>query len=311
MSQRLKGIRQVVIWGYPKDTHTHSYIHGGYYKAFKNMGYTTYWFHKNVDVCNFDFSNTLFLTSGDVECDRIPLRKDCLYILHNCPQEIFSSLRDNVIATQVLVKRVPEIEGIIKINEYTYIEGNLIYQPWATDLLPEEIDINITLPKDTNIVNYVGTVYSSGYSDVSKDVEDFARGCVEDGISVHVYGGYTPAGNSRNVTNHPGFITDEQHVSLIRKSRYAPQFCGTWQKDTGYIPCRIFKNISYGHYGLTNSKYVNDIFEGELIFDEDGYTLYCKVRSQLPNLNTKGLMQIVKDKHTYINRVHNILNMFK
>ena len=143
------------------------------------------------------------------------------------------------------------------------------------------------------------------------DISDFATGCAEDGISLHVYGGYTPEGGSSNVTNHPGFITNEQHVSLIKDSMYAPQFCGTWQKEVGYIPCRIFKNISYGHYGLTNSSYVNDVFEGELLFDEDGYNLYVKARSKISNLNTRKLIQLVKDKHTYISRIKNILEMFK
>ena len=33
-----------VIWGYPLHTHTHSYIHYGFYKALKSLGYDVRWF---------------------------------------------------------------------------------------------------------------------------------------------------------------------------------------------------------------------------------------------------------------------------
>ena len=36
---------------------------------------------------------------------------------------------------------------------------------------------------------------------------------------------------------------------------------GTCHKSIGYIPCRIFKAISYGCLGITNSKSVYDLFD--------------------------------------------------
>ena len=36
---------KVVIWGHPLYSHTHSYVHEAYNKAFKHLGYDTYWFH--------------------------------------------------------------------------------------------------------------------------------------------------------------------------------------------------------------------------------------------------------------------------
>ena len=36
---------KIVIWGYPLYSHTHSYIHAAFYKAFTHLGYETYWFH--------------------------------------------------------------------------------------------------------------------------------------------------------------------------------------------------------------------------------------------------------------------------
>ena len=38
---------KVIIWGHPLHSHTHSYIHEAYYRAFKYLGYDVYWFHDN------------------------------------------------------------------------------------------------------------------------------------------------------------------------------------------------------------------------------------------------------------------------
>ena len=53
---------KAIIWGHKLHTHTHSYIHNAYYKAFKKMGYETHWFDNNDDVSGFNFDNCIFLT---------------------------------------------------------------------------------------------------------------------------------------------------------------------------------------------------------------------------------------------------------
>jgi hypothetical protein len=310
-SGQLIKVKKVVIWGYPKDTHTHSYIHEAFYKAFSYLGYDTYWFNNKTDVSNFDFSNTLFLTSGDDECLKIPIRKDGLYILHNCPKDIFCTVLDRVVNIQVLTDPVYALEGTQKINEYTIVAGTAIYQPWATDLLPCEIDLGWANIERKNTVNYVGSVLDGGYNDVRSQLIGFSEGCRKDGIEVHAYGGYTPGADIGYLKRHSNFVTNERHIELIKESIYAPQLCSSSQNKMGYIPCRIFKNISYGHVGLTNSKAVNRVFNEALIYDEDTYALYYKAKEKVSPKKAVELMKIVKDKHTYINRINNILELFK
>ena len=74
-------IKQVVIWGHKLHTHTHSYIHNAFYKTYIHLGYKTIWLNNNDNITHIDFSNTLFLTEGQVD-NRIPIRKDSYYILH-------------------------------------------------------------------------------------------------------------------------------------------------------------------------------------------------------------------------------------
>ena len=63
---------KVVIWGFPLHSHTHSYIHYGWYKGFKHLGYDTYWFDDTNYPSDFDYSNCLFLTEGYAD-NNIPI----------------------------------------------------------------------------------------------------------------------------------------------------------------------------------------------------------------------------------------------
>ena len=47
---------KVIIWGHKLHTHTHSYIHYGFYKAFKHLNYDVYWLNEN-DMNNDKFKN--------------------------------------------------------------------------------------------------------------------------------------------------------------------------------------------------------------------------------------------------------------
>ena len=50
-------IKKVVIWGHKLYSHTHSFIHSGFFKAFKHLGYDTYWFDNNDNIKDFDFTS--------------------------------------------------------------------------------------------------------------------------------------------------------------------------------------------------------------------------------------------------------------
>jgi len=49
---------KVIIWGHPLYSHTHSYVHDAYYKAFKHLGYETYWFYDEEFPLDFDYNNS-------------------------------------------------------------------------------------------------------------------------------------------------------------------------------------------------------------------------------------------------------------
>ena len=76
--------KRVIIWGYKLHSHTHSYIHAGYYNAFKNLGYETHWIDGKD---NFDpqlFNDALIFTEqwAVIGNPNIPLFTNSTYAVH-------------------------------------------------------------------------------------------------------------------------------------------------------------------------------------------------------------------------------------
>jgi len=78
-----------------------------------------------------------------------------------------------------------------------------------------------------------------------------------------------------------------------------------------YISCRIIKNISYGQLGLTNSKATSDYFDNEIAYSSNTNDLFYIAKDMQDNPKTKDLilnqMKKVKDKHTYVNRLNDMI----
>ncbi len=65
---------------------------------------------------------------------------------------------------------------------------------------------------------------------------------------------------------------------------------GSWQKNIGYIPCRILKNISYGHMGITNSPRVYELFENKVVYHPDCYQLFLEAHKRITATTTREEM---------------------
>lgn len=287
---------KIVIWGHPLHSNTFSYVHHAFYRAFISMGYETYWMFDNTDISNFNFSNCLFFTEGQ-SCEKIPIKKDCKYILHNCCQEKFKELpKENILTLQVYTDDVYK-HGAKKINNYTFILDRCLFQPWATNLLPNEINYLVPLENRERNINWIGTIGNKKYPEDQfsnlNEITLFIKACSEQKITFQ----------------HLSNIPEDSHINLIRKSYLAPQICGEWQRQNGYIPCRIFKNISYGQFGITNSKKVQEVFDGNLIYNSNCYYLFYEAESQKRKQKINSLMKLVREKHTFVNRIKQILEV--
>lgn len=330
---------KVIIWGFPLYTHTHSYIHGGWYKAFKYLGYDTHWFHDGnhpSPSSGFDYGNALFITEGYVD-SKIPIVSSSTYFVHICinPERYLGRVA-RLIEIRYLVDNIRDCNyeyvldksKCIRISDATYYEklhnnGGLrqyhrnpkpmeyecIYTCWATDLLPDEIDIsdaNINKPRDK-------CIYWCGSYDKhnNQELHKFLDAAASAGVGV-VF---------NNPWNNP--LSYEKVQELTMKSYMSPDIrcsgdpnkialgeTGTCHKQIGYIPCRVLKAISYGLLGITNSKHVWELLDKKVVYNDNEGQLFHDALKEINNTELiKEQMKIVKERHTYLNRIKDLLQV--
>ena len=110
---------KVVIWGLPLHSHTHSYIHDCFFKAFTAMGIETKWVENTTEkVENSFLDNSLVIVCG-LDCRPLSVNKDAFYVLHNVDDHRFRQ-HENYINLQVYTKdtHLPEREAQ-KLNTFT------------------------------------------------------------------------------------------------------------------------------------------------------------------------------------------------
>lgn len=323
---------KVIIWGYPPYNHTHSYVHAAWVKAFLSLGYETYWFHDDSYPKDFDYNNCLFISEGYAD-NNIPIVKNSIYCIHICknPKKYMEKecrlidLRYNVRFLQDFSYDYVMDKSILqKIDEVTYYEKNAsdlglrekyrnnvsnyeaLYIMWATDMLPHEINHeDIKIPKE-NKIYYIGSYWHAN----RKEIGLYREECIKNNIEFIL---------SDPWRVHTSF---EDNKLLVQKSYMAPDLRGSdliaddsvlekcSHLSTGFVPCRIFKNISYGQLGITNSWAVNEVFKGRIVYNDDVQQLFYDGQKKRNDVELiKEQMDFVKNNHTYINRINSILSV--
>ncbi|MBS0628572.1 MAG: hypothetical protein JSS09_10255, partial [Verrucomicrobia bacterium] len=229
------------------------------------------------------------------------LREDCRYILHNCYSEKYQPYfaSNRAFSLQVYTDDVLTRPGCEKIAPCIYydLKGRCVYMPWATDLLPkdiEEVKKKISSIQKENRICWVGTIGDGIFGNIGQ-LSPFKNAAQEYGI-----------GFISKI-----FLNKKEHMELVASSYMAPAIVGKWQQEKGYIPCRIFKNISYGQMGITNSFRVYELFEKKIVYNSDSEQLFSDALKRIKSMDIKELyelMDFVKENHTYINRIEVLLN---
>tara|TARA_B100001094_G_scaffold192836_1_gene186702 strand:+ start:16489 stop:17358 length:870 start_codon:yes stop_codon:yes gene_type:complete len=285
---------KIYIWGHKLHEHTHSYIHSSYHKAFEYLGHEVYWIDSRDNLKQYDFKNSVFFTEDSVK-EGMPIRKDCKYITHHIDTKYFTDAGvpfENVLK---LGNYLPRFEKHEKVEHLAYWDEKIrcLYQTWGTDLLPHEIDENnpAKFSNSNKELNYVGMLYEQGawWAQAIANILDR-----EGDVNFQVF------------TQNASF---EENRLLIRSSFICPDFRSDWHLQCGYIPCRIFKNISYGRITGTNSPFVKRAFCDYVAFGGTPETLYQNLLTadSEEQINIREAMLFVKENHTFINRVNTIL----
>ena len=337
---------KVIIWGLPLYTHTHSFIHSSFYKAFQHLGCDAYWFHSGnfPDPTVFDYSNCLFFSEGFADED-IPLNDTSTYFIHNSvdPSKYLDrGLR--LVDVRFNVKEINDLNysfvldksKLKNIDSVTLYDGNAddsvladerkkgisgyeaVYMMWATDLLPEEFNFEDRFLKRENKFYFVGTLGGSPALEMQKVITTLQQLDIQ---WVNINPWSTP-------------LTFEQNMDLMKKSIIALDVRGSDayhtnsngklevngkpvtggnHKKIGYIPCRLLKQISYGRMPGTNSIAVRDLLGDYVIYndDESQLPIDCLNFEKNPNYDlVYDAMKNIQENHTFINRAKALIKIF-
>lgn len=326
--------QKIIIWGYPLHSHTHSYIHGAWYKTFKHLGYETYWFDDKSYPKDFDYSNSIFITEGYAD-NNIPINKSSTYFVHICINpEKYLSVGARLIDIRFNVSEINDCNYSIevdknklnKIDSVSFYEPNAddsvlsdkykkgiknyeaLYLSWATDLLPHEFNFEDVHIQRDETVYWIGSVAQSNINEINTFIQSLYR----NGIAFHHNDPWSAPLSWEDAKKYvqKSFIAPDLRGSANRAVINGKIDTGSNHKKIGYIPCRIFKNISYGQLGITNSKAVYELFDGNVIYSDNEAEIFSLA---LPRINDheyiKNQMKFVQENHTYLNRVESLLRV--
>jgi hypothetical protein len=323
----MKKYKKMILWGAKLDTgHTHGFIHEAIVRAAKAMGIETYWLDNRDNLDDTFFDDAIIITEqwlvfANGNSNRLPLRKSSCYLVHylgnkglvegNPGASMYldkvGKLIDFRFASNWGVDGVPdknyaykfEPEKYQRVSDTAYYQKDSDYDKyydiWATDLLPNEFDFEARFTEQRRQAFFCGTIRE----DNAPTFEGFVNKCKEHDIPF-IYS--TPY--QRQLT------TEEVRTNVVHS--LLPLDCRPPNHiANGYIACRAIKNISYGALGLTNSKHTYDLFDGEIAYATTTGELFDVAMKMQSDPKTKDLilnqMKKIQEKHTYINRVNDII----
>jgi hypothetical protein len=237
-------VDKIIIWGLKNKHHSHRFIHKGFYENFKKLGYKTEWVDDSPS--NNNYQSDLVFASG-IAINNLHLKENTSYIFHNVDfdekrRDFLFKNRINYINLQVFTK---DAKGILLDNESIKLdeETKTLYQPWGTPLDPDEWWPY--QPKNqTRFEWWVGAIWNNQLNQGNeKVILDYRKLLRRKKIFFARRGG--------SKFNKDG-LSEKRSAKIIRNSKYGATIVGNWQYEFKYIPCRLFKNLSYGLPILSN-----------------------------------------------------------
>jgi hypothetical protein len=231
---------RLIAWGGTNGLEAHRHIHQHFVRAASKMGWKS-------QIVPDQPESRIYLKPGclvivaDIYANNIGEAVPGVdYVIHNFNADhplVQTANPENLLRLQVWTD---DAYGMRWSDFRSYDRNDrILFQPWGTDLFSEEFMDPIYNPY-TNEVTFVGAIWSELNNGVElgnmEMIETLRLLCADNGLKL------------RLLTQ----ISDNQAKAAIRSARLAPSFASGWQVQHNYLPCRVFKNISYGALGFTN-----------------------------------------------------------
>jgi hypothetical protein len=279
-------------------------------KAFERLGCEVYWFSDQSfpSQSEFDYSDCIFFVDNQGPLDHnVPIVSSGIYFAY----DKFTNVNKYLDKVKCLVnyrvaefkKPIPDDDRYVEIEKGVTFDTqasepyNVVYFSWATNLMPEEIDLDWVNKERNNEYNFVGTIHTP-----RPNAEPLHQQFIEIVKNKNIpFNHYDPNTNP---------ATDKEHVSILQKSMFVPDFRPQEQKDNWYVPCRVLKAISYGCLAVSDAPYLKYFIDDSILTSENAQEIF---NLGIENQNNKELilhqMEIVKRDHTYLTRCKGILKI--
>ncbi len=241
----IRRYRKVVVWGLRTANHTHRYIHSHFAGALARLGIPHCWVDDLPQHRAIVGPGDLVI-AANVGGAHLPEIAGVDYCLHNFDE--IGTLHDRLdprcnLRLQVYTDRARRAAQ--QWDAVTWFDpgSRTLYQPWGTDLLAGEFrePTFSRLP----VVAWVGSIWNNALDQGNVREIQALRTCLA----------------ARRVRMlHLRGVPDRVNLLAVRLSRLAPAIAGRWQVENNYLPCRLFKNVSYGQLGLSNVPLARALF---------------------------------------------------
>jgi hypothetical protein len=281
----------------------------GFAKATQAAGHKVLWLadEPRTDMADID-SETTVVIAEQYQAKHLPKIKKATYVVHTLkrgPEWDFAyrvidlayncHYQDHPVNYNFSIDRF----ALQNVGPLSYYDSVLdrVYMSWATNLLPDEIDLEMAKHPREKTYYHVGTLYDGKYSN-EDPIRVWKQKCADIGVAfVHIDPWTNP-------------VSMEDNRLLIEQSHSAPDLRGQQNIDSGYIACRLFKNISYGQLGITNSLTQHYAMGETTIYDPRVGQLFDKSLPLLGDIRRiQAQMDYVRRNHTYVNRLNSLLEI--
>ncbi|GHV54984.1 hypothetical protein FACS1894206_08880 [Deltaproteobacteria bacterium] len=299
LKQTAKRFQKIVLWGFRSVFDTYRFIHLGFFNTLKECGIEVVWID-DIKENNRIISRDDIVFSADICSKNLIYRNDAYYVLHNV---IFDDSGTNI----------PNIDRTLHLKIFTYgsisrgeyyknkvtvfsAKDRTLYQPWGTDVPPYRFAKPIFPGGGGRFLYWVGSVWDDkNHAGNIRIISQFKSELKQYGIEF--------------IQMFP--VSTRAAIMLIQKSRLTPAVAGEKQMEVGHLPCRWFKNISYGRLALSNVTNFETIFANCGIICED-FAMMLKKYFELPETIISEMIyeqQKITREHTYFSKLENIFSL--
>jgi hypothetical protein len=299
-----KRFRKVVVWGLRHQWHSHRFIHKAFAETFERLGVPVVWTDYTSDPETIERGDFVITSNaygrGTKGNPLAPFRDGAYYCFHGF---LHSGYRgddrpprheiapEHCLNLEVFVNKALAASDRWDVVTYFDRPSKTLHQPWGTNLTEDRFRSPVV--SRSPFVFWVGAIWDNeqGQGNLAEIAE--LRQVLRDRSLRFV---------------HLKFVPDWVNVSAIRRSRVAPAIAGGWQVDENYLPCRMFKNVSYGQLGISNVPKFAELYAG---CHAPGATIEELIENALLLPRTDRLrviaeQQEVTRRHTYVHKIRNI-----